>query len=269
MFASISSIFSTTSGKSVIFSITVHAAVLGMAGWVVITRPLEKFLLQGKPIAISMQLESEQSQPTSITIQTLAPPAEPVIVSPHAADVQGLIYEQAPSFQVESSLPTTPPQLREVVAEVSEFDDVVDETVETKSKTEEPTETAELEELPTFAEEVAEAQRERQEKEQQRRVRQEEQALGHEETAPNLRRNTPPVYPVEARRYRLEGTVHLEVSISSEGDITHVVVQRSSGHPVLDAAAVNAVRQWRGTPRLRGGVGIESVETLPIVFRLR
>jgi protein TonB len=84
----------------------------------------------------------------------------------------------------------------------------------------------------------------------------------------DLSDNPPPRYPSEGIRRRLEGTVTLELRISSAGRVSEVKVLRSSGHTVLDEAAVKAVRQWSGQPARRFGQPISTVERLPIRFRL-
>jgi periplasmic protein TonB len=57
-----------------------------------------------------------------------------------------------------------------------------------------------------------------------------------------------PEYPEVARKARVEGTVILEAIINKNGDVENVKVLRGV-HPVLDQAAVNAVRKWRYKPQ--------------------
>lgn len=78
-----------------------------------------------------------------------------------------------------------------------------------------------------------------------------------------------PVYPLEARRNRWQGTVLLAVTVSPEGHPIAVDVARSSGHLVLDEAAADAVRQWRFVSARRNGVAVEDRVAVPITFRLR
>ncbi len=60
----------------------------------------------------------------------------------------------------------------------------------------------------------------------------------------------------------------LRIKINSTGKVANVAVVRSSGYPILDQAAIAAVRAWRGQPALRGGRLVEVIETLPVCFRL-
>lgn len=78
-----------------------------------------------------------------------------------------------------------------------------------------------------------------------------------------------PVYPIAARRERREGAVLLKVEILKTGLIGELTVERSSKSPDLDAAAIDAVRQWRFEPALRNGLPVQQITLLPIRFDLR
>lgn len=49
-------------------------------------------------------------------------------------------------------------------------------------------------------------------------------------------------YPDEARRRKLSGTLLLEVALNANGSISDIVLRRSSGHRVLDDAAIRIVK---------------------------
>jgi protein TonB len=78
----------------------------------------------------------------------------------------------------------------------------------------------------------------------------------------------PPAYPESARRRGQQGRVVLEVSVSPEGMPVSVTVAQSSGYPMLDAAAQNAVERWRFVPATRAGTPIAATAAVPILFRL-
>lgn len=65
--------------------------------------------------------------------------------------------------------------------------------------------------------------------------------------------NLPPRYPEGARRSGHQGTVLLTLTVAAEGSCLDVSVKSGSGFPELDAAAVEAARDWRFTraPRER------------------
>jgi protein TonB len=80
--------------------------------------------------------------------------------------------------------------------------------------------------------------------------------------------NPPPHYPAVARRNGDQGTVMLKVLLNMEGAPVHVEVDKSSGSPPLDSAALDAVKTWRFAPARRGAQNIESWVRVPVVFRL-
>jgi protein TonB len=77
-----------------------------------------------------------------------------------------------------------------------------------------------------------------------------------------------PLYPEAARRAGQEGRVTLRVRVARDGAASRVAVEKSSGSPHLDAAALEAVKAWRFTPARRGADAVESWMLVPIVFRL-
>ena len=81
-------------------------------------------------------------------------------------------------------------------------------------------------------------------------------------------RNPAPSYPLASRRAAEQGTVMLRVLVTREGLASRVAVEKSSGAPHLDAAALEAVKAWRFTPARRGADAVESWMLVPIVFRL-
>ena len=75
-----------------------------------------------------------------------------------------------------------------------------------------------------------------------------------------------PVYPAIARAAHVEGVVILEAVIREDGGVRDVRVLRSI--QLLDAAAVEAVRQWRFTPTLLNGEPVPVVMTITVAFTL-
>src|SRR5712692_7526216 len=75
--------------------------------------------------------------------------------------------------------------------------------------------------------------------------------VGGQIKAPRKVRDQAPAYPDVAKQARVEGVVILEAVISPEGRVTEVQVLR--GSPLLDDAAVNAVKSWVYTPTLLNG----------------
>jgi len=75
-----------------------------------------------------------------------------------------------------------------------------------------------------------------------------------------------PVYPADAERQRVEGTVNLHAIIGTDGSVKGI--EGISGPPSLVPAAASAVRQWRYQPTLLGDQPIETAQGVTIVFRL-
>jgi len=86
------------------------------------------------------------------------------------------------------------------------------------------------------------------------------QAVG-EITPPRLIKEVPPIYPEEARKKGVKGTVVLGVRTDIYGRVTEVKVFRSI--PLLDKPAVDAVKQWIYEPFIIEG------KPSPVVFIVR
>jgi protein TonB len=89
------------------------------------------------------------------------------------------------------------------------------------------------------------------------------------EQGPDFAGNPPPEFPELARQNGWYGTVLLKLWIDEDGRVTEVRVENSSGYGVLDAAAVNAVKRWRGRPARHNARPVATEELLPVVFRPR
>jgi protein TonB len=84
----------------------------------------------------------------------------------------------------------------------------------------------------------------------------------------HYRDNPAPPYPGPARRRGHEGTVYLAVEVLAGGTTGRIRVERSSGHPILDDAALQAVREWRFEPAMKNGIPVASWVEVPIRFVL-
>ena len=80
--------------------------------------------------------------------------------------------------------------------------------------------------------------------------------------------NPKPDYPSVAKIRSWEGTARLRVKVSTKGTSDSVEVEQTSGHEVLDEAAIEAVKQWQFVPAKRGDTAIPSSVIVPIVFHL-
>jgi periplasmic protein TonB len=75
-----------------------------------------------------------------------------------------------------------------------------------------------------------------------------------------------PRYPQEAMVDRVEGTVVLQALIGKDGSVQNLKVL--NGHPVLNQAAIDAVRQWRYKPYQVNGEPVEAITQINVKFRL-
>ncbi len=79
-------------------------------------------------------------------------------------------------------------------------------------------------------------------------------------------RDVSPVYPTIAEVGRVQGIVIIEAIIGVTGEVTDAKVL--SGKPILNEAALDAVRQWRYTPTLLGGVPTPVILVVTVTFSL-
>jgi periplasmic protein TonB len=76
-----------------------------------------------------------------------------------------------------------------------------------------------------------------------------------------------PVYSAIAQAARVQGIVIIEATIGEDGHVTNARILRSI--PLLDQAAVDAVRQWQFTPTLLNGVPVPVIMTVTVNFTLK
>ena len=79
-------------------------------------------------------------------------------------------------------------------------------------------------------------------------------------------KNVNPQYPSIAQSARVQGVVIIEATISPQGRVQDARVLRSI--PLLDSAALDAVRQWELTPTLLNGVPVPVIMTVTVNFTL-
>lgn len=77
------------------------------------------------------------------------------------------------------------------------------------------------------------------------------------------------IYPLAARRAGLQGRVVLNVEVLADGVSGQVQIHQSSGHAILDRAALVSVKTWRFVPARRGGRNVTEWFKIPILFSLK
>jgi protein TonB len=83
---------------------------------------------------------------------------------------------------------------------------------------------------------------------------------------PKRLRSEAPVYPDAARKAGVQGTVWLRIHVLENGSVGEAVVIRSI--PLLDDAALKAVKQWKYFPPMSQGRPTETWVTVPVKFTL-
>ena len=82
----------------------------------------------------------------------------------------------------------------------------------------------------------------------------------------SLIRKVQPTYPPLAKSARIQGEVVLQAMISKQGTVENLHVL--SGHPMLTAAAIDAVRQWRYRPYILNGEPVEVETQITVNFSM-
>jgi TonB family protein len=88
--------------------------------------------------------------------------------------------------------------------------------------------------------------------------------IGGQIKAPIKIKDVQPVYPAMAQSARVAGAVTIEATIGPDGKVIDAKVVRSI--PMLDQAALDAVRQWEYTPTLLNGVPVPVLVTVTVNF---
>jgi len=84
---------------------------------------------------------------------------------------------------------------------------------------------------------------------------------------PSKVKDVKPVYPPIAQSARVQGVVIIEATIGPDGRVKEAKVLRSI--PLLDQAALDAVKQWQFTPTLLNGVPVPVIMTVTVNFTLQ
>ncbi len=84
---------------------------------------------------------------------------------------------------------------------------------------------------------------------------------------PRVVKDVKAVYPPIAMEAKVQGIVIVEARIDADGTVSDARVLKSI--PLLDQAALDAVRQWQFTPAVLNGVATPVVVTLTMSFSLR
>jgi periplasmic protein TonB len=80
-------------------------------------------------------------------------------------------------------------------------------------------------------------------------------------------KNVAPVYPQIAINARIQGRVVIDAVIGTDGVVREARIL--SGVPLLNQAALDAVKQWRYTPTMLNNVPVQVIMTVTVQFNLQ
>jgi protein TonB len=87
-------------------------------------------------------------------------------------------------------------------------------------------------------------------------------------TQPNFVQQAAHIYPPEAARRHQQGVVVLMLYISGGGTIDKIEIVKSSGYPLLDAAAIKEMKQSRFEPAMDGAIPVRSRAHASVTYKL-
>nr|WP_086939128.1 energy transducer TonB [Thaumasiovibrio occultus] len=187
------------------------------------------------------------------------PPPEPIVQTPKP--VPQPVVEQPKPVEPKPR-PVTPPPVREPEPIVKQPEPAIEQPQREEPKREEQTpEEPKQTEVAEAVEQPAEATN--------------EPVSFAQPTTPKLVQNPtfsvrpgPVNYPRIARRRGLEGTVWLEIGLDANARQTSLKIIESSGHSVLDEAALKDVAKWRLSKVYENGAAIAYRVKVPVRFQL-
>lgn len=150
------------------------------------------------------------------------------------------IIEIPPTKQLERPPPPARPQIPVEAEDEEEIDDI----------TIDDTEVDLTEEVPDIEEEEEE----------------EEIAYYAVQKKPEVLKPVAPKYPKMAQNAGVEGMVVVQLTVSAEGKPTNIKILK--GHPLLDEAAIAAVKQYKFSPGMQRDKAVPVKWQIPIRFKL-
>jgi protein TonB len=80
---------------------------------------------------------------------------------------------------------------------------------------------------------------------------------------------TPPLYPMHARRMGIEGWVEVKLLVSEEGFVQNVEVVTSEPQGVFEESVMQSLSSWKFSPGTIRGVAVKTYVTTTIRFNLK
>gem|GEM_PF-5198970 len=90
--------------------------------------------------------------------------------------------------------------------------------------------------------------------------------LSEVEIPPKVVYTVPPRYPIEAYKNNISGYVKLKYVVTKEGKTKDITIKEASPKGVFEAAAIQAVEQYRFNPAVKKGQAVNVSVNMPIQF---
>jgi protein TonB len=90
-------------------------------------------------------------------------------------------------------------------------------------------------------------------------------SLGEIDQKPRVVFQSMPLFPASMRGKKIEGVVTVRFVVDAAGGVTDPAVERST-HPAFERPALDAVRQWKFEPAVKGGQRVPCKMKIPIRF---
>ncbi len=82
--------------------------------------------------------------------------------------------------------------------------------------------------------------------------------------------SSPVTYPEEAKAKGQQGVVYIKARVGKDGKVAEAALNdRQEGLPLLETAALDAVKNWTFTPGMAKGEPVEVWIVVPVNFRLQ
>lgn len=85
---------------------------------------------------------------------------------------------------------------------------------------------------------------------------------------PQITKSVKPVYPEKARKDSFTGTTFVEIQVDTKGKVVVAKVKESSGHTLLDQAAIEAAKKFEFSSGKKDGEAVNTLMVIPFKFSL-
>ncbi|HEX3869045.1 MAG TPA: energy transducer TonB [Pirellulales bacterium] len=239
------------------FSFFAHVAVLGWLHWSLSALPEAWQVQDGRAsvqLIASMDSQSKPAEPQktdeAVAFETPEEPEKPVAATTHDRSELPVATTPKPErHEPPPSAPPTPPKLKRVdrteLVAIAELKDIA-----RREQDEPEVEVAMVDSKASPSSQAIEG-------------------TDIDEPPRKLQTNPLPRYPGDAYSAGIQGTVILAVTVTTEGTVSAIHIEKSSGNASIDASAIETVWRWRFNPGRRRGIPAAIEALVPVNFYIR